>query len=119
MSKKPIVYEILSLIFLMILIGACIFSISKSWPVAAHSILLLGYAIFTILIWRSRTIDERDQANRALAAEIAFILGGATLLVGAASQSYFEGGVNPWMWGALTVMLGIRIIARLWLDKNH
>ena len=81
----------------------------------AFSIALFG--IFASFILREKSVDERDDLHRTLAGRNAFLAGSAVLMIGIVIQGYSH-SVDPWLVIALILMILVKIVTRLWSDKN-
>lgn len=78
---------------------------------------LVFFGILASFILRERSADERDNQHRTLAGRNAFLAGAATLILGIIVQGYSD-AVDPWLVGALTVMVVAKIGTRIWSDRN-
>ncbi len=79
---------------------------------------LVLFGIFASFILREGTVDERDDAHRALAGRNAFLAGSSVLMLGIIFQGYTH-AVDPWLPIALIVMIVVKIATRVWSDKNY
>ena len=86
-------------------------------PTMLHMMLLgcaiVAFGIFAIFIVREKTTDERDEIHRMLAGRLAFLSGSAVLLSGIVAQSISD-NLDPWLVGALVVMVLAKVAAHLW-----
>lgn len=78
---------------------------------------LVLFAIFASFILREKTVDERDDVHRTLAGRNAFLAGSAVLMLGIVIQGYTH-SVDPWLVVALIAMILVKIVTRMWSDKN-
>ncbi len=78
---------------------------------------LVFFGIFASFILREKKVDERDDVHRALAGRNAFLAGTTILMFGIVVHGYTH-SVDPWLVVALIVMILVKIITRIWSDKN-
>lgn len=81
----------------------------------ACALVLLGTLASFLL--REKIIDERDVVHRTLAGRNAFLAGVSVLMLGIIIQGYTH-SVDPWLVVTLVVMVVIKIITRIWADRN-
>jgi len=75
------------------------------------------FGVFAIFILRENSEDEREAQHRALAGRNAFLAGSGILTLGIVIQGYVH-QVDPWLVGALIVMVITKFVTRLWSDRN-
>lgn len=78
---------------------------------------LVLFGIFASFILRENKLDERDEQHRTLAGRNAFLSGAGVLIVGIVVQGYSH-AVDPWLVIALIVMVVVKIVTRIWSDRN-
>ncbi len=78
---------------------------------------LVLFGVFASFILREESVDERDNAHRTLAGRNAFLAGASVLMIGIVIQGYTH-TVDPWLVITLIVMILVKIVTRLWSDKN-
>lgn len=78
---------------------------------------LVLFGLFASFILREDSQDERDDYHKTLAGRNAFLAGSAVLILGIVIQGYAH-AVDPWLVVALTAMLVVKIVTRIWSDKN-
>ncbi len=76
------------------------------------------FGIFASFILREGAADERDSVHRTLAGRNAFLAGSGVLTLGIVIQGYTH-SVDPWLVAALVVMIVVKIVTRVWSDKNR
>ncbi len=81
------------------------------------AVALVLFGVFASFILREQTIDERDDVHKTLAGRNAFLAGSSVLMIGIVVQGYSH-RVDPWLVIALIIMILVKIITRLWSDKN-
>ncbi len=79
--------------------------------------ILVFFGIFASFILREKSFDERDNLHRSLAGRNGFIAGSSILILGIVTEGYSH-SVDPWLVGALIVMILTKIGTRIWSDKN-
>lgn len=77
--------------------------------------LLVVFAALATFILRERAVDERETAHRMLAGRSAFLLGSFVLVLGIATQT-FQDALDPWLVGALVIMVVAKIATRIYVD---
>ncbi|MCX6703209.1 MAG: hypothetical protein NTV02_00760 [Candidatus Zambryskibacteria bacterium] len=78
---------------------------------------LVIFGIFAIFILREQVLDERDNLHRRLAGRNAFLAGAGILMLGIVVQGYSH-NVDPWLVAALVGMVVVKVVSRVWSDKN-
>ncbi len=78
---------------------------------------LVLFGVFASFILREDSRDERDNYHRTLAGRNAFLAGSAVLIMGIVVEGYAH-AVDPWLVVALIVMVVVKIVTRIWTDKN-
>jgi len=78
---------------------------------------LILFGIFASFILREKVSDERDEAHRSLAGRNAFLAGTIIIILGIIVQGYSH-SVDVWLVIALTIMIIVKIITRIWSDRN-
>jgi hypothetical protein len=81
------------------------------------AITLVLFGIFASFIMREKVTDERDSLHRTFAGRNAFLAGSTILMVGIVTEGYSH-AVDPWLVAALIVMILVKIVTRMWSDKN-
>ena len=106
-----------------ILVGLVVLALNPFhfWmPMQLH-ILMLGatiaaFGVVAGFVIRERAGDERDVMHRMYAGRVVFLAGTAVLVVGIVVQS-FAYEVDPWLVGALAVMVVAKMLARAYEDR--
>lgn len=75
------------------------------------------FGIFASFILRERMADERDGQHRTLAGRNAFLAGSGMLTLAIVVQGYNH-SVDPWLVIVLITMIVVKIMTRVWSDKN-
>lgn len=79
--------------------------------------MLALFGLFTGLILREKSQDERDDIHKGLAGRNAFFVGSFVIIIGITVQGYIH-KVDAWLVLALTVMIITKVVTRIWTDKN-
>ncbi len=87
-------------------------------PPMAAMLCLLGAAAL-LAVWagfvaREGAADEREALHRMNAGRAGYLAGFAVLTAGLLAQGFFEHHVDPWLAGALAVMVIAKVAARLY-----
>ncbi len=80
-------------------------------------VLLIVFGLFASLVLREKAGDEREAVHRMLAGRAAFLSGSVVLLLAIISQA-FSHNVDIWLVATLVIMIVVKMIARLYSDKN-
>lgn len=75
------------------------------------------FGVFASFILRERMTDERDGLHRTLAGRNAFLAGSGVLTLAIVVQGYTH-SVDPWLVITLITMIIVKIMTRMWSDKN-
>ena len=81
------------------------------------AIALALFGIFASFILREKAVDERDDQHKALSGRNAFLAGSGIITFGIVAQGYNH-TVDPWLVVALIAMVIVKILTRIWSDKN-
>jgi len=80
-------------------------------------LILIAFSLFAIFVLREQVVDEREGLHRMLAGRVAFLAGGATLIVGIIMQT-LKDSLDSYLVVALVVMIVAKIGTRLYTDRN-
>ena len=80
-------------------------------------IVLVLFGFFASFILREASHDERDDVHKGLAGRYAFLGGALVLILGIVVQGY-DHMVDPWLVLALTTMVVVKVLSRIWSDRN-
>lgn len=83
-----------------------------------HGIMVLVFGVFVVFIWKENTVDEREKEHQMFAGRIAFLAGSTTLFMGVVWQGIVLHEVDPWLLGALIVMVVAKISAQSWASHH-
>lgn len=75
------------------------------------------FGIFASFVLRERILDERDSQHRTLAGRNAFLAGSGILTLAIVVQGYSH-AVDPWLVITLITMIIVKILTRVWSDRN-
>ncbi|MCR4334722.1 MAG: hypothetical protein NUV47_03295 [Patescibacteria group bacterium] len=114
---KEIIVPLTLIVLAILLLNPFHFWMPDMMVMGMLAILLVLFGIFASFILKERAFDERDDVNRSLAGRNAFLAGSAILMFGIAVQGYSH-SVDPWLVVALIMMIVVKIVTRIWSDKN-
>ncbi len=118
--NKNIYKEIVVVGLLLVLGFVCnSYSMEIAMYNSLHVILVALFALLSIIIWRAKSQDERDRHQRAMSSDIGFTGAGIILSIGIVAQIYTQGSIDIWLLLTLVGMSFIRVVARIWLEKNR
>lgn len=84
---------------------------------AVLAVTLGFFGIFASFILRERVGDERDGQHRTLAGRNAFLAGAGVLTLAIVVQGYTH-TVDPWLVATLIAMIIVKLLTRMWSDRN-
>ena len=112
--------EILLALSTFILAGFCMFyTMNPMMYVGVHTIAIVIFILFAVLVWQSKPQDEREEQHKILSSDIAFTVTGILLATAMVYQISTEMKVDVWLMITLTGMISARVISRIWLEKNN
>lgn len=108
--------EIISAALLILMLAAFISPPGLLMPQSSEMIFLvvfvLAFFIYLGFIWKETAADEREHAHQLIAGRISFFVGSSVLTLGIIMQA-LNHNIDPWLIGALGIMLLTKIIVRL------
>ncbi len=114
---KEIIISLILIVLAILLLNPFHFWMPDMMLIGMLAMLLVFFAIFASFILKEKVYDERDSVNRSLAGRNAFLAGSAILMLGIVIQGYTH-KIDSWLVVALIVMIFIKIISRIWTDRN-
>lgn len=107
--NKQILKEIILTVFILVMILiSCNMKMADDMYVILHGFLVLSFGVLSLMIWSSKSEDERHKYHRAFSSEVGFFSGALTLIAIIAYQSIFKHEVGIW----LLVILGVMVVSR-------
>ncbi len=114
--------EIITAIFLMLLLAAFVSPPGLLMPKSSEMIFLvifvLSFFVYLGFIWKETAVDEREHAHQLTAGRISFFVGSSILTLGIIGQALTH-NIDPWLVGALGAMLLTKIIVRIYTQITH
>lgn len=91
------------------------------WPIstdhtmvmASQGILLAGFIVLALWVWRETSADEREDHHRLVIGRWAYLVGSGILITGIVAQS-IRGTVDPWLAWALMGMVLSKVIGSVY-----
>ncbi|MBP6979870.1 hypothetical protein KBB41_02395 [Candidatus Curtissbacteria bacterium] len=74
--------------------------------------LVLVFLAFVGLIWKEKSVDERDGLHIQKSGRLSFLVGSTVLVIGVVVQSYRH-EIDPWLIYGLTAMILTKLVARI------
>ena len=113
----------LAISFILIILAVLVLNPMDFWmpdmvAAAAAGGLFIIFIVFTAFVWRESSSDEREAAHVALAGRFGYLAGVFGLTVGVIAQT-FKHAVDPWMVGALVLMVLAKLAARVWSSARN
>ena len=75
--------------------------------------------MFAGLVVKEKTLDEREEKNRAAAGRAGYLLGLIVLIVGVSVQTLSHIPLDPWIIGALVVMVLGKVFTRAHFEDKQ
>ncbi len=116
-NLKEIIVTVGLIVIAVLLLNPFGFWMPDMMVICMLAIALGLFGIFASFILRETVVDERDSQHRRLAGRNAFLAGAGVLTLGIVAQGYSH-TVDPWLVGALIVMVVVKIGSRVWSDRN-
>lgn len=101
----------------MLLLNPFEFWMPDTVVMAMLAVTLGLFGMFASFILRERMADERDSLHRTVAGRNAFLAGSGVLTLAIVVQGYTH-SVDPWLVITLITMIIVKILTRVWSDKN-
>lgn len=111
--KKEIILSFLILLLLGYFLKPVLMPMSSMMEMAAGTTLVLLFALLAGALLKERAGDERENLHRMLADRFGFLAGAGALTLIAAIQS-FRHSVDPWLIGALGIMILAKMVGLLY-----
>ena len=116
-------YLELTLTVVLVVLAVALANPMGWWMPTMVAMVLLVAAVVVASAWgvfamREQAVDERDESHRALAGRIAFLTGGAVLLVGIIVQELAH-ALDPWLVWALVAMVLAKYATRVWSERRN
>lgn len=113
--------ELLISIILVVLLVAIMNPFGLLMPGMVQMVIMgavaVAFAVFAGFVWRERARDEREERNRMQVGRIAFLAGGAMLVIGTFVQVMAH-AVDPWLPGTLAVMITAKLIGLVHVERT-
>ena len=84
---------------------------------ARQGILLSGFIVFALWIWREQSLDEREELHRMLIGRVAYLVGSGILIAGIVVQS-LGGIVDRWLVYSLMGMVLVKVVGSVWARRR-
>lgn len=111
--KKEIILSVLILILLGYSLKPVIMPMSSMMEMAVGATLILLFALLAGALLKEGAGDERENLHRMLADRFGFLAGAGALTLIAAVQS-FRHSIDPWLIGALGIMILAKMVGLLY-----
>ena len=85
----------------------------KSTEMLLLVLFILSYFAYLGFVWKEHAQDEREQAHKQTSGRISFFAGTTILTVGVILQA-LNHEIDPWLVGALGVMLLTKVVVRVY-----
>lgn len=109
--------EIISAALLILMLAAFISPPGLLMPASTEMLFLvifvLAFFVYLGFIWKETAADEREHTHQLTAGRISFFVGSSVLTMGIIIQA-LNHNIDPWLIGALGIMLLTKIIVRLY-----
>ena len=109
---------IILLVLLLLIINPFHFWMPSMIVDTVMVLILVVFGIFAVYLLQEKVVDEREYAHRLLSGRWAFLSGATVLIVGIVVQGIW-GGIDPWLFLALVVMIIVKIATRIFTDRKY
>ena len=92
---------------------------SSFFQMTAYGLLLVAVAVFAGFVVKEKTVDEREEKNRASASRAGYLLGLAVLVVGVSVQTLSHVPLDPWIICTLVVMVLGKVFTRAYYEDKQ
>jgi len=79
--------------------------------------MLLSFIVFSAILWKEKSFDERDNLHRLNAGRFSFFIGTLVIITGIIVQS-FKHNIDPWLIYVLIAMVLAKIASRIYTQIN-
>ena len=115
--EKTGIAEIITAVILMALLVVFVHPpgllMPKSMQMIGLALFIIAYFVFLGFFWKEKARDERDYAHQLTAGRVSFFVGSAAVSVGIVVQA-LRHDIDPWLVGALGLMILAKILTRMY-----
>lgn len=79
--------------------------------------LIVSFLVFSALIWKEGSVDERESLHVLNAGRISFLTGSGVLVIGILYQSISH-NVDPWLIYTMVIMILAKIASRIYSERT-
>ena len=119
LSHKEIFATVAIVIFAFLTLNPLGILMSSLFQMTAYGLLLVAVAVFAGLVIKEKTLDEREEKNRAVAGRAGYLMGLIILIVGVSVQTLSHTPLDPWIIGALVVMVLGKVFTRAYYEDKQ
>lgn len=114
-------YLLAAILFLLLLSVTDPFMLLMPAPLAMAALILAAAASAALagLVLTEGAADEREAMNRSISGRAAYLAGLLALTLGVLVEGLAAHHVDPWLAGALALMVGTKVIMRARTDANN
>lgn len=120
--KKETLIEItisgIFIILLILLLNPFNFWMPSAIQMTLLALIVIVFAGFASLVWHEKAQDEREEYHKMIAGRVGYLLGTAVLVAGIIFQA-FSHMLDPWLVGALGVMVIGKILAMIYTRSTQ
>lgn len=122
MHKMTPYAEVLTTGVLIVLLIAFLNPTGLLMPQSTEMMLLVLFTVafvaFLGFFWKEQAADEREHAHQLAAGRISFFVGSTVLTLGIIAQA-LRHDIDPWLVGALILMILTKLIVRIYARFTH
>jgi hypothetical protein len=82
-------------------------------------LLVIGFSVFSVYIWREQAKDEREELHRLAAGRYAWLVGSGIIILGILYQGFIEHQVDHWLIYALVGMITTKLVTRSFWEAKY
>ena len=118
LSHKEIFATVAIVIFAFLTLNPLGILMSSLFQMTAYGLLLVAVVVFAGLVIKEKTLDEREEKNRAIAGRAGYLMGLIILIIGVSVQTLSHTPLDPWIIGALVVMVLGKVFTRAYYEDR-
>jgi amino acid transporter len=119
LSRNEIVATLAIVIFAFLTLNPFGMLMSSMLQMTVYGLLLVAVVVFAGLVVKEKTLDEREEKNRASAGRVGYVLGLVVLVAGVSVQTLSHVSLDPWIIGALVVMVLGKVFTRAYFEDKQ
>lgn len=116
--RGEIITALVLIIFLAVFVSPPGLLMPKSTEMLILVLFILSYFLYLGFVWKEHALDEREQVHKQISGRISFFAGTTILTIGVMAQA-LKHNIDPWLIGALGIMLLTKIFVRMYSQHRQ